>query len=241
MAVLVSIPNTFQTIKNNNIDFNEMNKINDNMLNFYRLFHTLEEKNIFVLCNVGMDTYGYLDIDQLMEYPDSYITQLCNFELEHNDNRMIVLNCDDNALQAIVRFYVNGTWDMEYLRSANIDGVVPENCKNMQYKEQYIIDFLGLPSCYSEEEIHRYNSKTVGYKKKKKTNTQKNDKKRSLQERVVDSFLKDVPEEYLDLIDDEMISHIVENEVPNHDLSYDQEFDYESDCGYEDDFFYDDI
>lgn len=223
VVVLVSIPNTIQTIQINNIDFNEMIKVNDNKPSFDKYKGCIVHDNIFIICDHNFGTYGYISMSQLLKYPESYITTHCNHELEYNSNRIIIIECNEDAIQAIVRFYCNGQWELEYLKDAYISNVIPKECSKMKYKELYILEFLQLPSCYTEKQINDYASKLGNKDKKKK----KKFKPKSIEEKLVDDFYKNVPKEYINSIDDDMIDCIMEGAVLENYISDDNDDYYD--------------
>ena len=231
MVVLVSIPNTIQTIQINNIDFNEMTKVNTDKPFYNEYKNCIDSDDTFVLCDDNFSTYGYISNEMLSKYPNSFVTTICNYELEHENNRIIVIKCNEEAIQAIVNFYYTDMWDMRYVQKINISDIIPEKYEKMKYKEQYIFGFLGLPSCYTDQEIHKYNSQLGNLNKKKK---KKKVKEMSPKDKIISDFFEDVPEEYIDLIDDDIINQIIGDRIPNEYHYSDDDYIPDNYCGFDD-------
>lgn len=180
----------------------------------------VESKNTFILCDDSFGTYGLIDLDKLQKYPESFITVLCKYESEYYDNRMIILQCNEYAIEGIVRFYNTGKWEKECMKYASINNVIPIEYEKSKYREQYLFEFLGLPSYFTNEEIHKHNSQFCNVNRK--TNKKKTNE--SYEEKIINDFYETVPKEYIDMIDDDMLELICENDFNARDVWNDYDF-----------------
>ena len=155
MIVLVSIPNTYQSK-------NDVHSLKNSGVEKYSSIHSIcstdvVPDNMFILCDSNLSTCGYIHVENLSIYPKSFITLLCNNELRKHNNRIIVIECNRDAIKAIVNFYDTNQWNKEYIKKAVINNVIPIEHTQMKYREQYLFEFLDLPSYFSNEEIDEYN------------------------------------------------------------------------------------
>lgn len=222
MIVLASIPKTTQlNFNKQNLPFFEMDLVNKNMKIFDKQFSLLERENMFVVCDNTHSTYGYITMNNLNKYPESYLTMMCKFELKQN-NRIIVLDCNEAAIYAVVEFYETGKWNRLHVENMMFDNVITEQYSQCKYNTEFIFDFLQLPSCNNQEEVIRYYKALASKECKRK---HKNNSTGSMEDYFANQYMSNVPEEFIDDIDYDDLDAYVEEKM--------EELKYESDS-YED-------
>lgn len=181
--------------------------------------------NNFTLYDKTQTTCRSISMMDLLKYPESYIKILCDYELKYNNNRTIVLNCNESAILAITHFYKNGEWDSLYVQEMEMYDIIPKQYEGMKYSLEFVFNFLQLPSCYQEEDVKKYYRTLVTKeakqnKKKKNKNKFKRLNKPQLEEKFVNEYYSGIPEEYHDEVDQSDVDQYVREQMSYY---YDEE------------------